>query len=399
MHASPTTAGTMPAAGNLKNPDRERNFAAAWVGGIAAVLLLLVASGTAAWASAAAILVLGVLSSLFTGGTGEESTNGGAAVPTPLPQEAAAYTDSLRQLICETSRRWSGHVDVSRAHTEQAVSALAAEFDEILGRLRDALQASQAATGGDQGVLVVIDEAKSELSSTLSALNAALDEKQTLLASVSRLASLTDELKHMANEVGEIAKQTNLLALNAAIEAARAGEAGRGFAVVADEVRKLSDLSGKTGLSIRDKVEVANAAMHEALSAAERMSRSDQVLVGNAELAIGRVLSRFNETLSSLTEASNRLEEDGRVVQGQVEGVIVHLQFQDRVSQILCAVRADMDRLVSLVQSDGFGIDRCVPPPIDVERWIRDLEATYTTLEQHTLDAAKGSAPQGITFF
>jgi len=396
MHASSTTVGSMPAAGQA---NRERSFAAAWVGGIAAALMLVLASGAAAWAAAAAVLVLGVLASLFSGNAAEIPAGTDAAAPAPLSQEVVAYAGSLRRLISETSRRWSGHVDVSRQHTEKAVSALAAEFDEILGRLRDALQASAVATGGDQGVLAVIDEAKTELSTTLGALNAALDEKQTLLASVSRLASLTDELKHMANEVGEIAKQTNLLALNAAIEAARAGEAGRGFAVVADEVRKLSDLSGKTGLSIRDKVEVANTAMNEALSAAERMSKSDHALVDNAETAIGRVLLRFNETLSSLADASGRLEEDGRVVQGQVEGVIVHLQFQDRVSQILCAVRADMDRLVALVQADGFSADGCIPPPIDVDRWIRELEATYTTLEQHTLDAGKAAAPQGITFF
>lgn len=377
-------------------PRHGANFSAAWVGGIAALLLLVLANGPVAWASAAAILAVGISASLFPGRTQASGPLQRSPDRTKALQD---YTQSLRQLISETSARWSGHVDMTRIHTEKATTALAAEFDEIQSRLRDALEASQAATAGDQGVLGVIEDAKKELASIIGALKAALDEKQSLWDSVTSLSKLTNELKQMAEEVGVIARQTNLLALNAAIEAARAGPAGRGFAVVAGEVRTLSGLSAKTGQSIREKVETADATMKKALAAANQMSQSDRLLVDNSEAAINSVLSRFNQTLSALVETSNRFEEDGSIVKNQVEEAIVHLQFQDRVSQILTAVRGDMERLIALIAGDEFGMDGRTPSPIDVERWIRELEATYTTLEQQTLNAGEAETPREITFF
>ncbi len=377
-------------------PRNGANFSAAWVGGMAALLLLALANGPVAWASAAAILAVGISASLFAGRTQASGSLQRSPERTKALQD---YTQSLRQLISETSARWSGHVDMTRIHTEKATTALAAEFDEIQSRLRDALDASQAATAGDQGVLGVIEDAKKELASIIGALKAALDEKQSLWDSVTSLSKLTNELKQMAEEVGVIARQTNLLALNAAIVAARAGPAGRGFAIVAGEVRTLSSLSAKTGQSIREKVETADATMKKALAAANQMSQSDRLLVDNSEAAINSVLSRFNQTLSALVETSNRFEEDGSVVKNQVEEAIVHLQFQDRVSQILTAVRGDMERLIALIAGDEFGMNDRTPSPIDVERWIRELEATYTTLEQQTLNAGEAETPQEITFF
>ena len=318
--------------------------------------------------------------------------------------EREAYLASLQQVAQAALARWHDHVGISRSQTEAAVGALAGEFANILDGLQHALQRSRQATAdsGEDSVVGVIGYARGELDRVLAGLNAALAEKQSLSQAVARLAQVTEELMRMASEVGEIAKQTNLLALNAAIEAARAGEVGRGFAVVADEVRKLSDHSGATGERIRAKVESAHAAMAEALAAAEHMARGDAVLVRDSEAAIGSVVGRFDRVGSAMTQAARALEEDSAAVQARIEGVLVQLQFQDRVSQILEAVRADMARLAAQVAEDEarLGGGR-VPAPIDVAAWIATLERTYTTLEQHVrrADANPASAGGDITFF
>ena len=318
--------------------------------------------------------------------------------------EREAYLASLQQVAQAALERWHDHVGISRSHTETAVGTLADEFANILEGLQHALLRSRQATAdsGEDSVVGVIGYARGELDRVLAGLNAALAEKQSLSQAVARLAQVTEELMRMASEVGEIAKQTNLLALNAAIEAARAGEVGRGFAVVADEVRKLSDLSGATGERIRAKVESAHAAMAEALAAAEHMARGDAVLVRDSEAAIGSVVGRFDRVGSAMTQAARALEEDSAAVQARIEGVLVQLQFQDRVSQILEAVRTDMARLTAQVAEDEARLaGGRVPAPIDVAAWIAALERTYTTLEQHARRADANPAPAGgdITFF
>ena len=318
--------------------------------------------------------------------------------------EREAYLASLQQVAQAALERWHDHVGISRSHTETAVGTLADEFANILEGLQHALLRSRQATAdsGEDSVVGVIGYARGELDRVLAGLNAALAEKQSLSQAVARLAQVTEELMRMASEVGEIAEQTNLLALNAAIEAARAGEVGRGFAVVADEVRKLSDLSGATGERIRAKVESAHAAMAEALAAAEHMARGDAVLVRDSEAAIGSVVARFDRVGSAMAQAARALEEDSAAVQSRIEGVLVQLQFQDRVSQILEAVRTDMARLTAQVAEDEARLaGGRVPAPIDVAAWIAALERTYTTLEQHARRADANPAPAGgdITFF
>jgi methyl-accepting chemotaxis protein len=315
-----------------------------------------------------------------------------------------------QQGLLEVSRDvfplWSRHIETARRQTEEGVTSLAGRFAGIEERLESSVQASRQASGemgGEGGVVQVITRAEGELRQIVASLEEMVKAKEAMLQEIQRLAGFTDELQTMATGVADIAAQTNLLALNAAIEAARAGEAGRGFAVVADEVRKLSTLSGDTGKHISEKVVSVSEAMQRTLEVARQFSQRDEETIHHSEDVIRDVLAQVGDATRQLAAAGRILEEESAGVRGEVSEVLVHLQFQDRVSQILTQVSGDIGRLGErLAEAAGCLAAGREPPPFDGHAWLAEMQQTYTTLEQrhvHAGGATRAPAKSEITFF
>lgn len=239
----------------------------------------------------------------------------------------------------------------------------------------------------------VIHGAQVELPKALSTLDSTRQQRDQFLIEISELERFVGELQNMADGVAKIASQTNLLALNAAIEAARAGEAGRGFAVVADEVRKLSSMSGETGSQITEKVHVMGTSMRQIVDRAQQLSHMEQGKIGEAEAIVGKVLNELASGVQGLEQRVTELQHSSREVERAVTQVMVDLQFQDRVSQIVGHVCDDMLRLqASLHQIE----------PLDRQAWLRQLESNYTTLEQIRAHGGEHQAQveqSSVTFF
>ncbi len=292
---------------------------------------------------------------------------------------------------------WRDQQQMASHQLESAVTALVGQFHGIYDQLQQSIQSSRSATGGHTGLADVVQQSDRNLTAIVSLLREAMANRDELLKEINALAAITDELKTMGAEVAGIASQTNLLALNAAIEAARAGEQGRGFAVVADEVRTLSSRSGETGARITKRIDDVNEMLKRTLARTAQFTEQDDQRLQHSEVSIQQVLGDFKQVASAILASSEQLESSSLNVQHEISEVLTSLQFQDRVSQILAHVSADIDKLQqSLQRSDGLS-------QLDRQQWLRDIEKTYTTLEQVAVHggkkASQGPASSDITFF
>lgn len=179
----------------------------------------------------------------------------------------------------------AGQVATASEEMSQTVMDIAKNTSSIES---SAIDTTQLAKNGETVVNRSVDKVKS--------IEKTIDQSALLIKS---LGERSNQIGDIVNVINEIADQTNLLALNAAIEAARAGEQGRGFAVVADEVRKLAERTGNSTAEIGDMVKSIQDEVHQVVVSMENITKEVKAGVDLSTEA-GDVLRNIVESVDKL---------------------------------------------------------------------------------------------------
>jgi methyl-accepting chemotaxis protein len=233
------------------------------------------------------------------------------------------------------------------AHT---VSGLSAAVDAIANQAAEVDQlAENSLTRTHAG-----NESLSQMIGELSLAETSVGEMTSIARAFIDSAS---SISGMTREVRDIADQTNLLALNAAIEAARAGEQGRGFAVVADEVRKLAEKSAMTA------------------SAIDEVTRNLEKQAGSVETALDRGLAALTSSQEYLETVAETLGETNLSVGQTTDGMgRIHAAVQDQ-ARASSEISANVDRIVALATTGEASVIRLLGEADKLETLAAELGA------------------------
>ena len=155
-------------------------------------------------------------------------------------------------------------------HLLASFGAILAELDQLV--IAPEQHGSRASSATIDARAAMLASCETRLSDLIQCLEGFVQSRDMVLGSVRSLSAASVNLGDMAEDVSKLARQTNLLSINVVIEAARAGDSGRSFAVVAGEVRRLSSESGETGRRIGEQVQQFGSQMQQALAQADEQA-------------------------------------------------------------------------------------------------------------------------------
>jgi methyl-accepting chemotaxis protein len=267
--------------------------------------------------------------------------NGATAQLASASEEMSAISDQSSQGISQ-----------QLSETEQVATAMNEMSATVQEVARNASEASAAAQQADTQAA----EGSRVVSQVGASIRDLANEVQATAEVINTLEKESENIGSVLDVIRGIAEQTNLLALNAAIEAARAGEQGRGFAVVADEVRTLASRTQQSTQEIQQMIERLQNGSKEAVQAMESGQQKAQVSVEQAEQA-GAAIEEITRSVATITDMNNQIasaaEEQGAVAEEINRNVITVNDISNQTStgaQQAAAASADLARLATDLQ-------------------------------------------------
>ncbi len=250
--------------------------------------------------------------------------------------------------------------------TQKSMKNSSTTLDSVKNKATDIASMMNASIEQSQGLrkhLIetqgLVKESKDAIGNLFSQITESAHTEEELSSKVEQLSRNADDVKSILDIINDIADQTNLLALNAAIEAARAGEHGRGFAVVADEVR---NLAGRTQKSLAEINSTIMVIVQEINDVSSQMNLNSQKMerLSDMSKSVQETYEKMSSNLSSVVSDSNQSMDDYAKSGRQIEAMVSDFAEVEKVASKTLADSSDILNIATHVSGTTMNLDKQV---------------------------------------
>ncbi|WJJ02424.1 methyl-accepting chemotaxis protein TlpB [Helicobacter pylori] len=259
--------------------------------------------------------------------------------------------DKLVQITQETQK--------SMKDSSTTLNSVKNKATDIAGMMNASIEQSQGLRKRLIETQGLVKESKDAIGDLFSQITESAHTEEELSSQVEQLSRNADDVKSILDIINDIADQTNLLALNAAIEAARAGEHGRGFAVVADEVR---NLAGRTQKSLAEINSTIMVIVQEINTVSSQMNLNSQKMerLSDMSKSVQETYEKMSSNLSSVVLDSNQSMDDYAKSGHQIEAMVSDFVEVEKVASKTLADSSDILNIATHVSETAMNLDKQV---------------------------------------